>query len=234
MGTESIEAVLWDLDDTICRYPATTADRLADAFEAADVPPFFTAAEFERWIPRVVARNQLDLRERCFTAIAREKGVDPDRALAVAAAFEDPDPRDVRFVPGAEAALEALSSRYSLGLVTNGSRDTQRAKLETLGIAGYFETAVFATPEKALKPEPEPFRWALEDLAVPTERAVYVGNSLQSDVTGANATGLRSVWVRRPGNDERPPPDPDYTVDSPADLQPPPWTVISEGEYPIP
>lgn len=225
MGTESIEAVLWDLDDTICRYPETTADRLADAFEAADVPPFFTAGEFERWIPRVVARNQLDLRERCFTAIAREKGVDPDLARKVAAAFEDPDPRDVRFVPGADAALEVLSSRYPLGLVTNGSRDTQRIKLETLGIAEYFETAVFATPDEALKPEPGPFRWALENLGVPAERAVYVGNSLQSDVRGANATGLRSVWVRRPGNDERPPPDPHYTVDSPADLQLPPWTV---------
>lgn len=224
MGVDSITAVLWDLDDTICWHPATTADLLAEAFDVAGVTPFFTAEEFEAWIPRVVAENQLDLRERCFTAIACEKGVEPDRALAVAAAFDDPDPRGVRFVPGAAAALDALHGQYPQGLVTNGARETQQTKLEVLGIEDYFQTAVFATPEEALKPEPEPFYWALQDLGVPPERAVHVGNSLESDVKGASAAGLQTAWLPRPAIDGRPEPEPDFIVESLVELVEPPWT----------
>lgn len=47
MGGDSTSTVLWDLDDTICRQPASTDALPGEAFESAGVEPFFAAAEFE-------------------------------------------------------------------------------------------------------------------------------------------------------------------------------------------
>lgn len=222
MGSESISTVLWDLDDTICWQPTTTDELLADAFEDAGVEPFFTGTDFEEWIPRVTATDQLDLREKCFSAIADEKGVDRERGLAVAHAYENPDPRDVQFVPGAEETLKSLGEDHRFGLVTNGPRERQQTKLAALGIEDLFETKIFATPEQALKPDPEPFHRALDALAVDPGRAVHVGNSLESDVAGARAAGITSLWVAVDGAAD-PDPRPDYAVTSLQQLVPPPW-----------
>ncbi|MFC7045219.1 HAD family hydrolase [Halobacteriaceae archaeon GCM10025711] len=217
------DAVLFDLDDTLCQHERTTADRLADAFAAAGVDPFFTVDDFRRWAPRVEGEDPLDFREQCFAAIAEEQDRDVDPAYRVAAAYEDPDPTDVRFRPGAEAALEELADDYRLGLVTNGGEAHQREKLDALGIADYFEAASYATPETGIKPDPAPFHEVLADLDVAADRAVHVGNSLTTDVAGAQAAGVATVWVPAYEPTGKQSHAPDYTVDSLHDLVPPPW-----------
>ena len=48
------------------------------------------------------------------------------------------------------------------------------------------------------KPDSAIFRVALEHLGISAQDAWHVGDSLQSDVAGANATGMTSVWLNRP------------------------------------
>jgi len=55
---------------------------------------------------------------------------------------------------------------------------------------------VFAGHETPPKPDPEPFRRALDDLGVAPERAVHVGDSLATDVAGAARAGLRAIRLR--------------------------------------
>lgn len=219
----STTATLLDLDDTICRYRRSEAEVLAAAFEDAGVEPFFGVEEFRRWIPRVNAESPLDLRERCFAGIAGERDRDPEVGRRVASAYEPRDPANVEFLPGAEEMVERLADRYALGLVTNGGRDRQTAKLSSLGIADAFDATTFATPESAVKPDPAPFERALSDLDVDPGAAVHVGDSLSSDVAGANAAGVRSVWVQfdrpAPGDGD---PTPDHVVPSPTALSEPP------------
>lgn len=216
------EVVTLDLDDTLCRYDRSTADLLEEAFERAGVDPFFTAAEFAATVPSVTGESPLDLRRKCFRAIADER--DRPRAVAdrVAEAYPERDPTAVSFLPGARAALDALAADHRLALVSNGEPDHQRAKLATLGIAGAFETTVFGTPETGVKPDPAPFHRALDALEVSPSRAVHVGNSLASDVAGAQAAGLTAVWFRAEGaaaGDH----SPDHVVDDLAALHGPPF-----------
>ncbi|MFB6219749.1 MAG: HAD family hydrolase, partial [Halobacteriaceae archaeon] len=95
-----IDTVLLDLDGTLVEYERPRAAVLAAAFERAGVEPFFTEREylarFESFLP---AESATDLRERIFVAIAEAKGVDPDRARAVATAYsEERDPGNVRLI----------------------------------------------------------------------------------------------------------------------------------------
>ena len=221
MTTADVAAVFLDLDDTICTHPRSTADRLADAFGSAAVDPFFDAADFRRWLPKVTADSAVELRERCFTGIADEQGRDSADALAVARAYEDPDPTAVEFLPGAESALDALGERHDLALVTNGDRETQTAKLETLDIADRFDAATFTEPGGPVKPDPDHFRRTLSAMDVAADSAVHVGNSLRSDVAGAHAAGVASVWLAQA--DATADLSPHYTIESMHDLHDPPW-----------
>ena len=222
MSTADVSTVFFDLDDTICTHPRSTADRLADAFERAGLDPFFDATDFRRWLPKVTADSALELRERCFSGIADERGRDPADARAVARAYEDPDPATVEFLPGAEAALERLAATHDLALVTNGDRETQTAKLDALDIAGHFDAATYTEPGGPVKPDPDHFHRTLAAMDVAAEEAVHVGNSLRSDVAGAHAAGVGSVWLEQPdaavGEHA-----PDYTIGSMHDLHAPPW-----------
>jgi len=49
------------------------------------------------------------------------------------------------------------------------------------------------------KPEPPIFRVALAHLGLPPEAVVMVGDSLSSDVQGAQGVSLRTVWIAPPG-----------------------------------
>ncbi|MHB1293932.1 MAG: HAD family hydrolase [Anaerolineae bacterium] len=129
---------------------------------------------------------------------------DPALAEELCAAFRRD--RRTRHVPFADAlpALQDLQHDYRLALMTNGASDLQRNKLEGSGLAGFFPH-VFVSGEIAVgdplpmggKPDPRIFRFALDTLGVPAERAVMVGNNLSADIAGAHAAGLRGVWVNR-------------------------------------
>lgn len=54
-------------------------------------------------------------------------------------------------------------------------------------------------PEVVGKPMPYIFRAALARLGVPAEKAVMVGDSLSSDIRGAQVLGLRTIWLAPPG-----------------------------------
>jgi putative hydrolase of the HAD superfamily len=217
----SVSTVFLDLDDTICTHPRSVADRLADAFVSAGVEPFFDVADFRRWLPEVTADDPLELRTKCFTAIADELGRDLAGARAVARAYEDPDPEAVEFLPGARSALETLGASHDLALVTNGGRETQTAKLAALGIEHHFDALTFAGSDHSVKPDPEPFHHTLGAMGVSADETVHVGNSLRSDVAGAHAAGVGSVWLEQP--DATVDLTPDHTIESMHDLHAPPW-----------
>ncbi|MFB6183116.1 MAG: HAD family hydrolase [Haloarculaceae archaeon] len=220
----SVEAVLFDIDDTLCEYRRSGSELLAVAFERVGVDPFFTQREYHERYNTFAdhAESVRDLRSNCFASIASEKGYDPETGRALAAVFAaERDHADVDFLPGAEAALDAAVDRYRVGVVTNGDPWMQSQKLEGLGVADRFETVVHAGYDAPAKPAPDPFHAALDDLDVGPERAVHVGNSSVSDVPGAKRAGLRAAWLRQDGVD--PDPRPDYVLDSMADLIDPPW-----------
>jgi HAD superfamily hydrolase (TIGR01549 family) len=222
---ESVEAVLFDLDDTICAYEQTADEVLADAFEAVGVEPFFDGDEYVARFDEFVDAGETvaEVRRVAFAAFAEEAGHGPETGHEVAGAYaERRDPGGVEFLLGAREALDALSG-YRLGMVTNGDPDRQSPKLDSLGIADRFEVVVHGGHDAPYKPNAEPFHVALDELGVDPENAVHVGNSLESDVRGALAAGLEAVWVPRGDPDPDPDPRPHYVCETLDDVAEEPW-----------
>ena len=60
-------------------------------------------------------------------------------------------------------------------------------------------TTVGMRPEIVGKPQPHIFRVALARLRMRPEEVAMVGDSLNSDVKGAQGVGLRTIWIAPPG-----------------------------------
>lgn len=221
------DAVLFDLDDTLCSYRRSSAELLQFAFDALDVDPLFPVdAYYERFGTFLGEYEDMgEFREACFVDAALAYDADTALAKEAAAVFErERDQTAVDPLPGAIEAIEALAETYHLGLVTNGPPHTQRTKLDAIGLADAFDVTVFAGFDTAAKPAVEPFDLALSELGVPADRAVHIGNSERSDVAGANAAGLASVWLAENGADGRG--EATYVVESMTELQSPPWSSL--------
>ena len=102
--------------------------------------------------------------------------------------------------PDVPETLARLKARgYQLGIVSNWeSRLLQLCAAH--GIADYFDFAVVSELEGYVKPHPHMYRRALELAGVPAERVLHVGDSLQDDIEGAAAVGIRGVLVDRSGS----------------------------------
>lgn len=229
---DPVEAVLFDLDDTLVRYRRDGREILAAAFEAVGVDPFFpVSAYYERYGDFLDAADSIaQLRRTCFAALAEERGRDPSVGRAVADSYEaERDYADVELLAGADDALTSLSAAgYRLAVVTNAPPETQAPKLDASGVGERVETTVYAGHETAAKPSPEPFSLALDRLDVGPAAAVHVGNSPSSDVAGARAAGLRSAWMPD-GEYGDASVEADFRLESLSSLVPPPWEEISRG-----
>ena len=215
------EAVLFDVDDTLCRYRRTGDELLAAAFERTGHDPFITREEYHDRYPEFVddSDSVTDLRAQCFAAIADAKGHDPAVGRRVAAVYADErDHGNVEPLAGVETTLSALDD-LPLGIVTNGAPAMQSAKLEALGLSEAFDVVVHAGYDAPAKPSPAPFETALSALSVRPERAVHVGNSLRSDVAGARAAGVEAVWLAEEADPlTAPDPEPDHAISTLAEL----------------
>jgi len=115
----------------------------------------------------------------------------------------------------AHAVLDGMRERYAVGAITNGNADVHH-----IGIGHYFDFVITAAAAGAAKPNAEIFHAALTAAGVEAAHAVHVGDDPKRDVHGANAVGMRTVWVNVnalpwPGG-----PPPDAEIRTLAELEP--------------
>jgi putative hydrolase of the HAD superfamily len=101
--------------------------------------------------------------------------------------------------PDAIPALERLYRRYSLGLLTNGTPDLQRRKIEGACLAGYFDHTLISGDIGIGKPDRRVFDMILDRMKAKGETTLMIGNSMSSDIRGAQGAGIRAVWINRTG-----------------------------------
>lgn len=193
---DGIDAVLFDLDGTLCQRTQDIEALYEQAFERAGVEPFGEPAALWPLLDGAPdPDDQVGHLAAGFARLAARRGRRVD-ALALAEAFiAGVDNTQVRFADGAERALEWASGRGPAGLLTNGPGSRQRPKVRSLGLEDALDPVVYAGDLPRRKPHVEPFERALAVLGTEPERTLYVGNSLEYDVAGAHNAGLPVAWV---------------------------------------
>jgi putative hydrolase of the HAD superfamily len=96
---------------------------------------------------------------------------------------------------GIESLLAVLDARYRLGVLTNGVREWQLAKLDGHGLADTFDAVVASYEAGAHKPDRAAYDLARERL--PADAYVMIGDDLETDVIGAREAGFGAIHLDR-------------------------------------
>jgi putative hydrolase of the HAD superfamily len=98
--------------------------------------------------------------------------------------------------PHAKKLLKTASEQCKLGLVSNFTyAPAIYASLRKLGLNGFFNAVVVSESVGWRKPHRIIFNEALRVLCVKPEEAVFVGDSPKEDIEGAQAVGIKTVFV---------------------------------------
>jgi len=98
-------------------------------------------------------------------------------------------------LPHAEEVCRELAVDHKLYLVTNAVASVQRSRLALSSIAPYITDAFISEEAGASKPSREYFDYVFSRVPVLTaDNCLLIGDSLSSDIRGANNAGIRCVW----------------------------------------
>jgi 2-haloacid dehalogenase len=122
---------------------------------------------------------------------ALASGLNAAHAARLEASWDELQPWD-----DAPALLRDLAPSYRLGVVTNCSERLGRRAAARLQAP--FECVVTAERAGNYKPDPAPYRLALQELGLPAERVLFVAGS-GFDLFGTARVGLATLWHNRVG-----------------------------------
>jgi putative hydrolase of the HAD superfamily len=191
----SIKAVLFDLDETLLDRNATVEAYLKDQYRRYNL----NHLPFEAYRDRFIELDEHGYadKQKVFGTLIKEFDLSASIEELVAD-FRQNAWRDCQTFSDAERVLRQLRTRgYRLGIVTNGSSESQRAKLLSSGLAGLVEEVLISAEEKVKKPDVEIFARAAERLGARAEECLFVGDNPQTDIGGAHAAGMQTAWLKR-------------------------------------
>lgn len=182
------DAVIFDMDGTLLDTLEDLKDAVNAALRALSMPER-TLEEIRRF----VGNGAKLLLERAVPG-GRENP-ECDRALALFREHYSRHCNDrTKAYEGVLPLLRRLKEEgYALAIVSN-KPDAAVKELAGIYFEGLVETAIGERPGTAKKPAPDTVFAALKELAVPAERAVYVGDS-EVDVETAVNAGLPCISV---------------------------------------
>jgi putative hydrolase of the HAD superfamily len=123
-----------------------------------------------------------------------------DLADKIGRIYHDKREASLEIFPDAVETLEWLREQgCRLALLTNGNGSPQRRKIETFGLAPYFD-AIFIEGEVGFgKPDERIYRLALGTLEVEPSQAWMAGDNLEWDVEQPQKLGIFAIWIDAAG-----------------------------------
>lgn len=230
-----MKAVLFDLGNTLFGHGSGTTtsmgytgakrayDRVKElGIEAPGYTVYYAkvTAIFAKMAVGSSGQEEIDIREQIrglFSGLGVE--LDSTQLDETIRAWYGPFSDNLQLLDETRPALAALREKgLKLGVISNTIWPGWLIEedLEKAGIREFFDCVVVSADVGVRKPAGKIFEAALGELSLSAEECVFVGDSIQVDVVGAQQAGMKSVLVER---DEQTGPEPDARVKSLAELE---------------
>jgi FMN phosphatase YigB (HAD superfamily) len=106
------------------------------------------------------------------------------------------DCRPIHLMPEVSEVLPFLSLPLAVWANTRTATEAKlRQWLERAGIGRFFAWVVTSVDAGFRKPAPEFFDFALAKCGLSKDEVLFVGNQLNTDITGGEQYGIRTVWL---------------------------------------
>lgn len=234
-GIEMIEAVLCDMDNTIIDFTSFkegTALAAAHAMVRNGLPVMPKDAYARIFL--IYDEKGMEYEKTYFEVVNSFRIPDLNKAeriqQAAILAHQKAMQRALNPYPMVKPTLRALRRMgIKLGLVTDGPRNKVWKRLIIVSLSDQFDIVVTHSDTREYKPHPLPFQMALDELGIPAQRCLFVGDNPGRDIRGAKDIGMRTclaeygskgVKLYGPYKDAGEPVEPDHKIDRFEDLLP--------------
>lgn len=196
------KSIFIDLDDTLWAFTENARDTFEEMYHQYRFERYFqsfdhfmklyTPKNLELW--DLYGRHEIskdELNARRFSYPLLQVGVDdPALVKAYSDGFFAAIPYKRKLMPHAMEALEYLSGKYRLYILSNGFRELQEQKMRSAGILHYFRKIVLSEDIGAHKPFPAIFNFAMSATQSEFRTSLMIGDNWKNDVAGARDVGM--------------------------------------------
>jgi len=194
-----IKAILFDLDNTLVDFMKMKEDAVNAAVKAmidAGLRLSFESAKSS--IYDIYRDKGIEFQEVFDRFLSQELGQINHKILAAGiVAYRKAKEAALVLYPHVNMTLFELIKRgYKLAVLSDAPRKQAWLRLCYLNLHHTFDVVVTFEDTGVLKPNPEPFRRALEKLGIEPEEALMVGDWPERDMAGASKVGIKTVYAR--------------------------------------
>lgn len=207
MNNNNIKHVFFDLDHTLWDFEKNSEQALSEIIARCqdDCDFNFTLQEFldvykpineMMWV--LYRDNKItkeDLRIRRFGDALKKFGInDLKIAEHIADEYVKISPKKTNLFPHAMDALDYLSHKYKLHIITNGFAEIQSTKLKMSKIDIFFDEVITSEAIGVKKPHPLIFSHALEQAGATKGNSIMIGDNYDADILGAINSGIPAIY----------------------------------------
>ncbi|MGO1159334.1 HAD family hydrolase [Acinetobacter lwoffii] len=182
--TTKIKALVLDLDDTL--YAEINYLESAYRFIAAQI-----SAQPQQLSANMLA--QYHAGENVFENISKIYQIDKSKLLDWYR-FHKPD---ITLFQDVAETLNHFTTDYMYAVITDGRSETQRNKLQALGLTDFLSSIVISEEIGSEKPSLVNYKKVMSDLQC--EQYIYVGDNLKKDFVTAKRLGWTTICLKDQG-----------------------------------
>ncbi|BBM82776.1 HAD family hydrolase [Candidatus Uabimicrobium amorphum] len=209
------KCIIFDLDDTLCDYSSAKRKALDKALSSfielgidqnclRDLYLELEPKLFKLFTSKKIDREKYRVNRFFFPVLSLcPQGLSCDKVLKYAETaninYQDYANTKVEMFEDAVIYLAYLQKRsIDYVILTNGPSDGQKRKVKHLKVIP--EKKVFVSEDIVYaKPDAKAFEYVLQKLPFCKKECLFVGNSIEEDIKGANKTGIDCVLIDREG-----------------------------------
>ena len=197
-----IKAVLFDLDNTLLDFNKGEYDALKVIYDDLNIPynedTINLFIKHSNYCWRELEKNNMNLKE-CrynrwiyFLNELNIKDIDIDKIVDK---FSIELSKGHYLIDNALLTLTRLSKKYKIYIITNGVSFIQYRRIKEAKIEEFINGIFISEEIGFYKPNKEYFDYVLNDIGLSNKEVIVVGDSLTSDILGANNSNIDSILL---------------------------------------
>ena len=195
INLEEIKCILFDLDNTLIdRQMAAYLTYQAIIHE--DFPDF-SEEEILKIVSEIMVwdgEGHIE-KELVFTPYIEKYGIQNKTWKTYHEIWPIELPKYTIEFPDSCEVLEYVKQKYRIGLVTNGSVESQSEKINHTDLARHFEMILIPAELGLQKPDERVFLEACRRMDAKPEECIFIGDGLKTDIIGSSSVGMKTIWV---------------------------------------
>lgn len=207
-----IRVILWDIDNTLLSFSKAEVAAFSREFEEFGIGEFteellkdYSVINKRRW--QALERGEMTKPEVTvgrFVEFFGLLGIDTSIAAAFDRRYQELLGEYIYFNDDAYEIIKDLKGKVLQCAASNGTKIAQTGKLKNSGLGELFDLVFISEDVGAEKPAKAFFDKALADVKaqigeVALDEVLMIGDSLTSDIKGANNAGIKACWYNPEG-----------------------------------